>query len=789
MNPYITFFAGTILLLLWFFYVGTAGHNLKRNLGTMLSVLMGAFFVWAYSSEGIKKGIDLQGGSEFVVQLQPGVDDKGAPKPVSEVSRQQAMAILDKRLSDQGTKDLQLQPAGDDRIIIQMPGVKPEDMADVKRKIQQVAKLEFRIANDNSAAELERIKTNGGVAIGFVEMPMRDQTKGEKSLLVRNRADLEGKYVSSAHTSFDAEGWKIYLNMNSEGAELFDKVAAQNQYKRMAIIIDGEIISAPTLQTNKFGGTAVISGDFKEAEARTLTSVLENPLENSMAILSQSEVSPTFGADTIKQGVMSGIAALVVTALFMSLYYRLAGAISLIGLVLTALITFGAMAVFQFTMTMPGIAGIVLTVGMAVDANVLIYERLREEMASGKSLAASIEAAHERAFSAIFDSNITTLITSVILFILGSGVIKGFAITLSIGVVATLFGALVVTRVMLTWLLDGGILKHIKVLRIIPDRIFDVMSFTRRWSMISLAAVAVCILIFPFKGMDSLGIDFKGGSKVAFGIADGKNITEAEALAALKGVQAEKTEAGKVSKVDIGSVRYQQSNSPTGQIVTLRGSDFAGAAIKASIEDKFKDRIKSSELETIGSVIGGEMAKKSIIAVIAGLIGIFLYLVLRFETSFAVGAIVALIHDCIITAGGAVLMGQELSLLHISAVLTIAGYSVNDTIVIFDRLREVIKGGKKGNIRDLMNEAISATMSRTLLTSAATLCSVIVLMVLGGPSMREFSIPIFIGMIAGVYSTVFIAAPVVLWWARRTGTSLHRQVLDSVEMPPQVSQA
>ena len=789
MNPYITFFAGTILLLLWFFYIGTAGHNLKRNLGTMLAVLMGAFFVWAYSSEGIKKGIDLQGGSEFVVQLQPGVDDKGAPKPVSEVSRQQAIAILDKRLSDGGTKEMSLQPAGDDRIIIQMPGVAPEEMAEVKKKIQQVAKLEFRIAHDNSAGELERIKTNGGVAIGYVEMKMRDQTKGEQSLLVRNRADLEGKYVSSAHTSFDAEGWKIYLNMNSKGAELFDKVAAQNQFKRMAIIIDGEIISAPTLQTNKFGGTAVISGDFKEAEARTLSSVLENPLENSMSILSQSEVSATFGAETVKQGVMSGIAALLVTALFMTLYYRLAGTVSLIGLVLTALITFGAMAVFQFTMTMPGIAGIVLTVGMAVDANVLIYERLREEMEAGKSLRAAIEAAHDRAFSAIFDSNITTLITSVILFILGSGLIKGFAITLSIGVVATLFGALVVTRVMLTWLLDAGILTNIKVLRIIPDRVFDVMSFTKRWMLASLVVVAACILVFPIKGARSLGIDFKGGSKVAFGLVEGKTISENEVQDALKGVEAERTADGKTTKSDLGAVRYQQSSSATGPIITLRGEDYAGPAIKSAIEQKFKDRVNSSELETVGSVIGGEMAEKSIIAIVAGLFGIFLYLVLRFETSFAIGAIVALIHDCIITAGGAVLMGQELSLLHISAVLTIAGYSVNDTIVIFDRLREIIKSGHKGNIRDLMNEAISATMSRTLLTSAATLCSVIVLIALGGPAMREFSIPIFVGMIAGVYSTIFIAAPVVLWWARRTGTSLHRQVLDSIEVPAQPSQA
>ncbi len=775
MNPYVTFIAGTGLLLLWFFYMGTATHNLKRNLGSALAVLMGAFFVWAYQSEGLEKGIDLQGGSEFIVQLEPGTGDDGKPRPVSETDIQQATAIFEKRLSPDGSKDLMMQPSGKDRLIIQMPGVKPEDVDDVRTKIQQVAKLEFRIAHENSAAELAQIEANGTGGIGYVQMPMKDQTKGEKSLLVRNRADFDGKYVKTAFPIYDAKGWQVHLEMTSEGAKLFDEVAARNQYKRMAIIVDGIIISAPTLQSDHFGGTAVISGDFKEAEVRTLSSVLENPLRNKPVIQSESSVSATFGADTVKQGLYSGIGALVVTALFMTLYYRIAGTISLLGLILTAIITFGAMCVFQFTMTMPGIAGIVLTIGMAVDANVLIYERLREEMAAGKSLHAAVEASHDRAFSAIFDSNITTLITSMILYFLGSGVIKGFAITLSIGVVATLFGALIVTRVMLNWLVDGGIIKSIKVLRIIPDRIFDVMTVANKGMIISGIFVSILVGYFFYKGPAAYGMDFRGGSKVSIGLAQGKDISEKE--------------VGDALDDKLGSVRYQRNTSPTGDIITLRAEELAGPTIKTTLEKAFKDRIKvendgipSVNLETVGATIGSEMKTKSFWAVLAGLAGIFLWLVFRFETSFAVGAIVALFHDCIITATAAVAMGQELSLLHISAVLTIAGYSVNDTIVIFDRLREVITSGHKGTLRELMNEAISATMSRTILTSAATLCSVIVLMFLGGPAMRELALPIFVGMIAGVYSTVFIASPIVLWWSRRSGKSLQRQILDSVEV-------
>lgn len=779
MGPKTTFVVGSVLLLLFLFYFGTTAHERKRSLGTILTAFVVAFFLWAFGSEGIKKGIDLQGGSTFVVQLKPGVGEDLKPREVNKSAVDQAISILEKRLNPTGEKDMLIAPQGTDRIEIQMPGVKDEEIASVREKIQQVAHLEFRMAHENSAGELERIKTAGGVSIGYVEMPMRDQSKGVKSMLVKNRTDLDGKYVKSAHASYDAEGWKVYLYFNKEGAELFDKVAEVNLHKPLAIIIDGQVISAPTLQTNHFGGTCVISGQFTEQEVRTLASVLENPLENPMVILQEGTVSAAFGESTIRQGIYAGIVGLVLTAIFMIIYYRVAGMVALIGLTVSMLSVIGAMSLFQFTLTMPGIAGLVLTIAMAVDANVLIYERLREEMRAGKTLRASLDAAHDRAFTAIFDSHVTTLITSAILLMMASGLLKGFAITLVIGIFSTLFGALVVTRVALHWFVDPGIIKKLSVAQIIPHRIYDVMKYGFQFVAFSTILCVIAIGAVALKGKHSLGIDYRGGALVHFQLQqpDGKaDLTTQEVEGALKGLTA-KNDDDKV--VPIGSFYVQKSHSASGtNMITVRAEAFAGPAVQSKIDTQFSGRISGTNLETVGALIGNELATKSAWAVVLALGGIFLYLYFRYEYSFALGALVSLVHDCIIVLGFSVMCGQELSLVHIGAILTVAGYSVNDTIIVFDRVREIIRS-RTGTITELMNEAISLTFSRTLLTSLVTFIPMVVLYLFGGPAMQEFSLPIVIGVVVGTYSSIFVAAPIVLWHAKRTGQSLHKQVADT----------
>ena len=784
MNPFATFLVGASLLMMLLVYVGTAVHKTKRWVGTLLVALTALSAIYTVEAMKLQLGIDLQGGSEFIVQLAPGKNDDGSPKAVTSSDVQQAIAILEKRLNADAAKDLTMQPEGSDRIVIQMPGITEEEIKEVRKTIQTVAHLEFRRVHPDSRAKLEQIKARGGIKEpGWVEMDYSDPVKAKdgtiiaKSELVRDNAEIEGKYVSKAFRTVDAEGNKVALQFDSEGAKLFDDLAAVHFRNSMAIIVDGKIHSAPQLNAKQFGGRAEISGGggkgFSQQEADTLATLLSNPLQNPMKILSESSVSSAYGQSSIDQGKWIGVAALLITTCFMMFIYRLAGLVAIVGLIINISILFGAMALFGFTLTMPGIAGVVLTIGMAVDANVLIYERLREEMEAGKTLAGALEAAYEKAFSAIADSNITTLISALILFLISGGLVKGFAVTLMIGLVSSMVGALIVTRVIFMWVVDKNILHKIHTTKIIPDKIFDILSSAPKFIIASLVVTAISFGTLAYKGGAGFGIDFRGGSRVDVTLAKGKDITDGEFDALFKGL---KQEDGKA----LGSYYIQRKSAAGTENLSIRCEEHSGAVIQHAITGKWnKDVVAGTSIATVGSVIGSELAKQSMWAMFAALIAIFLYLLMRYEFAFALGAIIALFHDVLMVPGLCVLFGQELSIIHVGALLTIAGYSINDTIVVFDRIRETIQKGTGGSMRDMMNEAICKTLSRTLLTGPTALAPMIVLLFLGNPAMLEFAMPITIGVLLGTYSSIFIASPLVLWYAKKTGTSLKRQVLDA----------
>jgi SecD/SecF fusion protein len=649
-----------------------------------------------------------------------------------------------------------------------------------------VAHLEFRRVHPEGRSKLEQIKARGGIKEpGWTEMAYRepetakDGTVLATSELVRDMPDLEGDIVADAFRVFDAEGNKVVLKLNSEGAKRFDELAAVHYRKQMAIIVDGQIHSAPSLNAQQFGGTAEISGGskgFTETEADTLATLLNNPLRNPMKILSESSVSSAYGQSSIDQGKWVGIAALLITTCFMLFIYRLAGIVAIIGLVINMSILFGAMSLFGFTLTMPGIAGLVLTIGMAVDANVLIFERLREEMEAGKTLSAALDAAYEKAFSAIADSNITTLISAVILFAISGGLVKGFAITLMIGLLSSMIGALIVTRVIFIWVVDKNLLQKITTTKLIPDKVFDILSASPKFIIASLVVTAISFATLGYKGQSSLGIDFRGGGRVDVVLAPGKDIIDDDFNALIKTL---KQPGGK----EIGTHYIQRKSDPaTGATnISIRCEEASGPVIDGAINAKWKDgTVSGTSIATVGSMIGSESAKTSLIAMGIALIAIFGYLMMRYEFAFALGAIVALAHDVLMVPGLCVLFGQELSLIHVGALLTIAGYSINDTIVVFDRIRETIqRGAGGGSMREMMNEAICKTLSRTLLTGPTALAPMVVLLFLGNPAMLEFAMPITIGVLLGTYSSIFIASPLVLWYAKKTGTSLKRQVLDA----------
>lgn len=787
MNAYATFLIGATLLLMLLIYVGTAVHKTKRLVGTLLIALTAASSLLTIKTVGLSFGIDLQGGSEFIVELMPGKSDDGTLKPVTSASVQQAIGIIEKRLNPEGNKDITLQPQGDTRIVIQMPGVKPEEIDGIRKKIQQVAHLEFRMTHPDSGYQQKEDELKAAQASGvrdpsfelLPQKPRKDKAGKEipqPDLVVKRRAEFEGKHVDRAGATFDSEGWTVLLKMNSEGTKLFDATAEVNQGRRMAIIVDGVVISAPVLREKKYNGNASITGDFDQEEAFTLSTLLNNPLENPMAIQSEATVSSAYGQSSIDQGKWVGIAALALTTLFMVFIYRLAGLVAIIGLVVNMCILFGAMALFRFTLTMPGIAGLVLTIGMAVDANVLIFERLREEMEAGKTLAAALEAAYEKAFSAIADSNITTLISAVILFAISGGLVKGFAVTLMIGLLSSMVGALIVTRVIFMWVVDKNLLQKIHTTRIIPDKVFDILSKAPAFIIASLVVTAISFGTLAYKGKASLGIDFRGGGRVDVVLAPGKTLADTDFDGVIKPL---KQDGGK----DIGTYYIQRKADPaTGATnISIRTEKDSAPVIDEAIKAKWsKDgTVSGTSIATVGAVIGDEAMVSSLWAMAIALVAIFVYLMFRFEFAFALGASIALFHDVLMVPGLVVLFGQELSIIHVGALLTIAGYSINDTIVVFDRIREEIHRGSGGSLRDTMNEAICKTLSRTLLTGPTALAPMIVLLFLGNPAMLEFAMPITIGVLLGTYSSIFIASPLVLWYAKKTGTSLKRQVLDA----------
>ncbi|MCB1078802.1 MAG: protein translocase subunit SecF, partial [Verrucomicrobiae bacterium] len=358
---------------------------------------------------------------------------------------------------------------------------------------------------------------------------------------------------------------------------------------------------------------------------------------------------------------------------------------------------------------------------------------------------------------------ITSLITSLILFMVATGTVRGFAVTLTIGILASLFAALLVTRVCFSWATDTGFCKKLTFLDMSPKRIFDFLGHRRACIVGSIIVIIISLIAVPM--VDPRGVDLKGGDLLTIHSTGGLTVKQVEES---------------LSKADIGRRPIVQSQSPVGsegEFITVR-SDFETAPkVIAAIEASTGEKLPETTTESIGSAVGSEMLKTSMIALGLGLLAILVYVTIRYEFAFALGAIVALVHDLIITTGVLAITGQELSLITVGALLTIAGYSINDTIVVFDRVREGL-ATKRGELRDVINYSLNATLSRTILTGATTLLTVLTLLIFGGPSLSNFAFTLLIGIVVGTYSSIFIASPIVLWWARRTGTNLRREVLD-----------
>jgi SecD/SecF fusion protein len=706
----------------------------------------------------------------------------------------QAILVIEKRLNSMGTSEPLIARQGTDGILVQMPGVEPETSAKIRNTLEKVAKLELREvsrrndeAGDDGKPLAERVQSGEEIIPGYKAYTLKgkdeDGNEYTRPILLNRRMALGGSDIADAVPS-PQQADAVSITLNAEGT---DKMIAltknmRSGVDRIAIVLDGEVISAPVVNQTPLGKQFIVEGLREPGEVQHLASALMNPLENPLVVEMEDTVSPTLGAAVVKQGIWAGIVGLTITALFVLFYYRIAGIIALFGLAINGVILFGVMAMFGFTFSLPGIAGMILTIGMAVDANVLIYERLREEIEAGKSLKTAISASYDKAFTAIFDSNFTSLITAILLFIFGSSAIKGFAITLSIGIVASMFSAILVTRVLFRWGTDLNALKKVSFLNLIKGTKFDFLSKSRACAMLSLVLIVLSLVAFGLRKERAFGVDFTGGTLIKFQLGKDVKIPTADVEKALSTLQLTKAaypqEQGNPATGTLLTVRCDTKDADT-IIAKLRESIPALGAKKSGTNSETPadhDYVIDSSKVEVSALIGGTFLKDSLIALVLGLIGILLYITFRFEFSFALGGFVAILHDVIISVGLVVLLGGELSLIHVGAILTIAGYSINDTIVVFDRIREnlLIRGG---SIKSIMNEAINATLSRTLLTSATTIVTVAILSLFGGSSLRDFSVMILIGLVVGTYSSVFVASPIVLWWSNRKGGDLRTDVL------------
>ncbi len=663
--------------------------------------------------------------------------------------------------------------------------------------------------------------------------------------LVNKTPELTGGVVVDAQANISPSTTEPIVNMqmNSEGAREWARITGSNINKRCAIVLDGYVYTAPNIIGKIPSGSSQITGMANLEEAKLIEIVLKaGALPAPVEIIEERTVGPSLGQDSISQGFNSTLFGFLLVAIFMLVYYKLAGSFADLALLFTLLFIMGILAAFNATLTLPGIAGIILTIGMAVDANVLIFERIREELSTGKTVKAAIEGGYSNSYSAIFDSNITTFFTAVILYQFGSGPIQGFALTLMIGILTSLFSALIITKLLFEFMVAKGYKIDIGNRTRFFDKLHvDFLGKRKIAYMISGTLLVLGLASLIFRGLE-LGIDFKGGSEIAVEFENPIDITNIRSELSTIGlgnveVKTFGDDSGILVRTELQDIpaniipniinaidKSIEKHSPGLQTsivdssrssVTIALPDAESVNILKNklFEDGFQvtkasaepgnnsllinltiaDWIKENLIinhsdnpfqvlkeEKVGPKIGKELKTDAIIAVILALIVILVYLGFRFKFGFALGAVAALFHDVLITLGlFSLLYGTlpglnlEISITVVAAFLTLVGYSINDTVVVFDRIREDIKIHKTANVEEIMNKAINKTMRRTIITSLTTLLVVTVLLFFGGEVLRGFAFTLFFGIIIGTYSSIFVASSFVLEYAKKRGQRIQ----------------
>jgi SecD/SecF fusion protein len=664
---------------------------------------------------------------------------------------QMSLEVVRLRIDEVGVLDPTVQRVGADRILVQLPG--EQDSSRIRALLQSTAKMSFHAMPGAGAAERT------------IDLPDVDGTQVYR---VAEEPTLGGEHLADAGTGFDPDTGApvVTFRFDTEGARIFGRYTSAHVHEPFAIVLDGKVLSAPVIQEPILGGSGQISGSFTVEGASDLAASLRaGALPAPLTVIEERTVGADLGADAVAMGAWTGIAGLILVLGFMVLRYGTWGLIANAALLANIVLVFGALSWLGATLTLPGIAGIVLGIGMAVDANVLINERIREETRRGLSAIAALDAGFKRAYSTIVDANITTLIATTLLFTFGSGPVRGFAITMGLSLLISLFTAVAVARVLMAWTVRRRRMKTLAIgtkFALVPD------GTAIRFMKARFAGIAVSVLLsaaslglFIAPGLN-YGIDFKGGIQIEVTTPVATDLAEMRT---------------RLGALGLGEIALQEFGDATRLLIRAEaqpGGEAAQSAAVDAIKAALQEVVPGAQVErseTVGPKVSGELAQAGIVAVALAALAMLGYIWFRFEWPFAVGAIATLVLDVTKTVGFFALTGLDFNLTAIAALLTLIGYSVNDKVVVYDRMRENMRLYRKTPLRDIIDRSINETLGRSIYTSATTFVAIAPMALVGGSAVASFAWPMLFGLVIATSSSIFIAAPILLflgdWRGRR----------------------
>jgi len=722
----------------------------------------------------LQLGLDLKGGIAFTLEMD---SSAGGSAQVREETLKKAIEIIETRINSLGVTEPIVRPIGTNRIEVQLPGASTKENPEITSVLQKPARLDFRMVHPFAAPPME-------APPGYMPMTLEGEGRSGESyveeLYVKRIPEMTGDAVADSYPTMDEFGrFKIILKFTSEGAKRFAEVtraiAEEGQRTgrrgRLAIVLDEKLYSAPGVEREINSDSAEISGHFSQREAVDLASALNNPLDTPLQVKEQYEVGASLADDAVASGWKAAIIGTAAVCAFMITFYTTGGVVAVISLGVNLLIILGTMASIGATMTLPGLAGIVLTIGMAVDANILIFERMREELAEGKGLVSANRGGFLKALTTIIDAHLVQLLICGIMIWLGTGPIKGFGVTLLIGVISTLFSVLLTGHFLMELLIESGTIKKLTMFRMLKDLNVDFVKYGKPAAIGSVLLVVVGFGYVLYQGDRIYGIDFAGGDQITATYAKRIDAGKIRELAKATGT-------GEINPTyvnDLGTGREQL------KIETAYGKS---AAFFEALQRAYPDAgLVSQGTQQIGATIGSEIKWNAVKAIAASMLVILIYIAFRFEFGFGIGAMAATLHDILMNIGIFVLTGHQFSAPMVAAILCVAGYSVNEVVVVFDRIREELKVDPTGSLRDVINNAIRKVFARTIMTATTTLLAAASLWVFGGGQLHDIAFTFLVGIVTSTFSAIFIAAQIFYWWHKgdRKHVEAHQDIAPKYE--------